>query len=262
MEFPTAETVTKNDIFLCQKKLLETARVIVDIFEQHNIEYIIFFGSLLGAVRHKGFIPWDDDFDIVVFDKDYSRAIECLERELPSKYLLHNRKTDPFYFHSWTRVKNLSVEVAFENHYHPHNLLVDFSHLGVDIHCFKKLKMKEVDDYLQFEQKQFFLRKFEMGIINQSEFDEGIKAAENRIHISPTLVQHNGDEVVYANVVGLNAPIKSQDIFPIIELDFADQIFRGPSNYSDILKSVYGEYNILPRYSDRRPSLKSIKILK
>ena len=52
------------DIKRVQKRLLEMGTVIARILEKHDIPYMITFGTLLGAVRHHGFIPWDDDFDI------------------------------------------------------------------------------------------------------------------------------------------------------------------------------------------------------
>ena len=262
MEFPLAETITKDDVLLCQEKLLEMTVSIVDIFNQNNINYTIFFGSLLGAVRHQGFIPWDDDFDLVVFDEDYMRAITCLERELPTRYILQSRKIDPYYFHSWNRVKDIKIKVEFENHYHPHNALVDFSNLSVDIHCFKKLKLSQVNAYMRLEQQQFFLRKFEMGIISKSEYIRGYEETNEKNFILPEDVEHERNDTVFANVVGLNAPIKFDDVFPLMDFKFVDQIFKGPSGFDNVLKSIYGDYNSLPRYKDRKPSLKSIEILK
>jgi len=262
MEFPLAETITKDDVFLCQEKLLDMAVSIVDIFDQNNIKYIIFFGSLLGAVRHQGFIPWDDDFDLVVFDEDYMRALKCLERELPARYKLHSRKTDPYYFHSWNRVRDTRIKVEFENHYHSHNALVDFSNLGVDVHCFKKLKLGEVNAYLKFEKQQFLLRKFEMGIISRGDFEQGFEATSEQNFVPPEDIGNKKNETVFANVVGLNAPIKFDDVFPLIDFEFVDQTFKGPGGFDNILKSIYGDYNSLPKYQDRKPSLKSIEFLK
>lgn len=262
MEFPIAETITKDAVFLCQGKLLDMAKSIVNVFDQNNIKYIIFFGSLLGAVRHQGFIPWDDDFDLVVFDEDYMRAVNCLEKELPPRYKIHSRKIDPYYFHSWNRVKDTTIKVEFENQYHSHNALVDFSNLGVDIHCFKKLKLGEVNAYLRFEKQQFLLRKFEMGIISKSDFDQGFDATSEQDFILPEHIEDKKNQTVFANVVGLNAPINFDDVFPLLDFKFVDQTFKGPVGFDNILKSIYGDYNSLPKYQDRKPSLRKINFLK
>ena len=72
------------DIKRVQDRLLEIAKRTAAILEKHDIPYQIAFGTLLGAVRHGGFIPWDDDFDFFLFDDSYEKAMEVLAQELPS----------------------------------------------------------------------------------------------------------------------------------------------------------------------------------
>ena len=57
----------------------------IAICEENNIEYFIYGGSALGAVRHGGFIPWDDDIDLSIMRKDYEKLIKVLPEEI-SKY--------------------------------------------------------------------------------------------------------------------------------------------------------------------------------
>lgn len=96
-----------------QAILFEMAVTIKDIFEKNDVRYVIEYGSLLGAVRHGGFIPWDDDFDFVVFEEDYNKATESLRRELPEKYILHDSLSDPEYFYSFSKVRHL-YSIAIE----------------------------------------------------------------------------------------------------------------------------------------------------
>lgn len=65
-----------------QRRMLEIAVEVARICDEHGIPYWINGGTLLGAVRHGGFIPWDDDFDIEVLEKDYAPLLNILEREL------------------------------------------------------------------------------------------------------------------------------------------------------------------------------------
>lgn len=84
-----------------QRRMVEIVKEIDKICRRHNIRYWLDFGTLLGAVRHKGFIPWDDDLDISVFKEDYRHLLSLLEKELPPQFSVMwpgNNKNFPFNF--------------------------------------------------------------------------------------------------------------------------------------------------------------------
>lgn len=78
--------ITVRDV---QNVLLDMMIDIDKICRENDIPYILTGGSALGAVRHKGFIPWDDDLDIAIERKDYKRFINVLQEHLPNKYTFH-----------------------------------------------------------------------------------------------------------------------------------------------------------------------------
>lgn len=126
-QFPQGNEMLKR----LQTIEFEMALAIRDIFERNNVRYVIEYGSLLGAVRHGGFIPWDDDFDYVVFEEDYSKASDVLRRELPSKYVLQDKDSDPNYFYSFSKVRHLNslaVEEGFTD---------NLKYKGISIDLFK-----------------------------------------------------------------------------------------------------------------------------
>lgn len=82
------EQYQQQELRKCQLKQLDILKTIDDICRRHDIDYWIDGGTLLGAVRHKGFIPWDDDIDIAMRQADMARFAEVARRELPDRYIL------------------------------------------------------------------------------------------------------------------------------------------------------------------------------
>lgn len=70
--------------------LLDLVNVIDEICRRHSIQYFIDWGTMLGAARHQGFIPWDDDIDLAMKRPDYERLIPILQKELPEGYVVSN----------------------------------------------------------------------------------------------------------------------------------------------------------------------------
>ena len=80
-----------------QLRMLEILKVVDAICAKHGIQYTLDGGTLLGAVRHGGFIPWDDDIDINVTREDLAKLRKILPRELPSHLVYQDYFTDPYY---------------------------------------------------------------------------------------------------------------------------------------------------------------------
>ena len=78
--------ITDSDIKALQSVLIGIMDDIDAVCRKHSITYFLAGGSCLGAVRHKGFIPWDDDMDIIVPRSEYLKLLECIKTEFPDKY--------------------------------------------------------------------------------------------------------------------------------------------------------------------------------
>lgn len=91
---PDGTIITVRDV---QNILLEMAKDIDALCQKHNIPYFLVGGSALGAVRHGGFIPWDDDYDIGMMYDDYKRFLDVVKKELPDTYVAHSFDTHKLY---------------------------------------------------------------------------------------------------------------------------------------------------------------------
>ncbi len=89
------ETYKKTQLRACQLKQLSILEEIDRICQKHGIEYWLDGGTLLGAVRHGGFIPWDDDIDIGMKESELKRFIEIAPKELPSNLFLQTPENEP-----------------------------------------------------------------------------------------------------------------------------------------------------------------------
>lgn len=85
------------------------------ICEKHSIKYSLDGGSMLGAVRHKGFIPWDDDMDFSMLRDDYHRFLQVCETELGDKFELINSRTESSFPFNYTKIilKGTHIEESF-----------------------------------------------------------------------------------------------------------------------------------------------------
>ncbi|MCC6093446.1 MAG: LicD family protein [Eubacterium sp.] len=131
MKFEVPENFYKEEVrndFLvtsemkhCWASELKILSVIDDICQRHQIKYFAHFGTLLGAIRHKGFIPWDDDIDIAFMREDYNKFQSVVSSELP----------DGLYFRSFWNSDRMNIfpEVANGNSY------ADLGHIDTDYFC-------------------------------------------------------------------------------------------------------------------------------
>lgn len=86
-------------------EMLVIYREIARICEKHNLTFFVVGGTLLGAVVHKGYIPWDDDLDIAMPRDDYDKFINEYSKELDDRFFLHHTTTDPNYWLPFAKVR-------------------------------------------------------------------------------------------------------------------------------------------------------------
>ncbi|MCQ2236341.1 MAG: LicD family protein [Bacteroidales bacterium] len=107
-----------RDIQLC---ILDIMKAIDRVCQEHNLTYYMIAGTLLGAVRHNGFIPWDDDADIALPRHDYELLMAHADEWLPEYYRLVNYKNDKQYPYPFARIHDIRTT------YRPYR---DFGYVG------------------------------------------------------------------------------------------------------------------------------------
>ena len=100
----TEDKVMETDLAGIQKVLLEMIKTLADVCEKNGLRYCLYCGTLLGAIRHRGFIPWDNDADIVMPLTDYRRLLRIAERELPEGYVLQYPGHGAGHINPWAKL--------------------------------------------------------------------------------------------------------------------------------------------------------------
>jgi lipopolysaccharide cholinephosphotransferase len=260
VNFPTTSEYPREMINRVQKELLEMISIVSSILEKKNVPYSIAYGTLIGAIKFEGFLPWDDDIDIFLFDDSYEYAISILEKELPKHLIVHSQKNDPNYFLAWNKVKNLNIAVEDNDIYNPDNKLLGFKNLGIDLYRLKKVKLIEANDYLRREAELFFKKKLDCGIIREDEYEKQIKNLASFQKFSLTKSSNiELEDYVYVFVVKMNQPILPKHIFPLKRYKFENLSLLGPNDSKSVLLTYFSNIKDLPPYEERKPHLKKVK---
>lgn len=104
-----------NDLHKLQNVLFEMLKLIDKICRDNDIKYSLSGGTLLGAIRHKGFIPWDDDVDIAMSRDQYEKFIDVWNTMKPEGYILQCKENTPNYTQAFAKIrKNSTTFIQFE----------------------------------------------------------------------------------------------------------------------------------------------------
>lgn len=111
IQFDTTEEVRNgvlvtSDLKKVWKVEMELLLELLRVCEKHGLKCWVEGGTLLGAVRHKGFIPWDDDIDVVMLRDDYDKLMEIGPSEFHDPFFFQSAYTDKFYFHGHVQIRN------------------------------------------------------------------------------------------------------------------------------------------------------------
>lgn len=247
-----------------QKKIgLEILKEVAAFCEKNNINYMISYGTLLGAIRHNGYIPWDDDIDIMMPRKDYNRFMQLFHSDFCKAFHIENTKNYPYLF---IKVADMKYTVMHEPY-----IIDETEDRGVEIDIFP------IDKLPNNVISSFFFRlhcKMVYAALDNRRYTDFMQGSLiNRIINSPFR------RVAYKHPLGywtnkldklvqkyeyLDNPkrqwldcrksgiINSEWIANKEKHVFEDAEFDIPSKYDEILKVFYDDYMKLPPEDQRR----------
>ena len=252
IEFFTTEKYGIEKIKKVQEIMLIMAEYIKNILESHGIPYFITFGTLLGAVRHNGYIPWDDDFDMFLFDETYDFAMEVLRNELPKWIVIQDEKSDPIYWPYWSRARDVnSIKVAekwLDDNYYK------YKGINIDLYRLKTCKKKDVNVKILNENLIHYSKKYHLHLLSLDNYERIRKKIVENIRNEKLKSCSNPEEQVYYFVVYNINSLTNSDIFPLKKIMFENVYFWGPNNPDSFLRKIYGDYNKLPPIENRLAS--------
>ena len=258
-----------------QMAQLDVAKEIKRVCDENDIQYFLCFGTMLGAVRHQGFIPWDDDLDIGMMRSEYERFLEIAPRKLKPEYVVQTWYNTPEYPLPFAKVRKRGT-VYLEG---KHSLLKEngfyvdvfpFDYLPADAQERAALDKKLLDLFRTKLMKSKSTPWMENGSIIWKKrigyLYYQLKAAmtthEKLIQEYETLVASfpENDLVYWQDPAMHLRSLKRVWCEELAEVSFEGELFKGPKNYDEMLTAIYGNYMQLPP-EDQRENRHQIEIV-
>lgn len=227
----------------------------------NNIKYSLAAGSLIGAVRHKGFIPWDDDIDVYLLREDYNKLVELFPNVYNEKYSLITLERDSQWHRTYGKLYDLqTIEVEdVRNKFHEIGI-------GIDVFPIDDAPDEE-KEWQKYNRKRMFLRDVITIKSMTYSADRGILKNAimliSRILLTPfsfsflcktmnlyaQKYNNKGTNHVYENCLGVynsKHPWLKKDFDQVIDSPFEEYNVKIMKGYDDYLSCVYGDYMQLP----------------
>lgn len=250
IDFPLEGEVTRQDVLWLQERLLDMAVTVKDILEKNQIRYSIIAGTLIGAVRHQGFIPWDLDFDMCIVEDEYDDAMKCIEEFIPDWMVVQSPESDPFYSASWCKI----VDRCSELHYTRSLTDNRYTYRGIHMDIYKLGRTNEdsIEHDILTENLRYFNMKYKRGLMERKEYEETVEKLEKDLS---TTKATDGEKTLLYHMRWLK--VEERYIFPTIPYLFEGITFAGPEDYDTVLRHCTtggistADYMTIPQWERR-----------
>lgn len=252
-----------------QAILLNIIKEFDRVCTKHGIPYYMLGGTLLGAIRHKGFIPWDDDIDVGVPIEYYEQLVELLNKELPSPYCVYTFKTHKGCGTAYAKVGDNSTIIDDPRM----NRIPLDGQIGINMDLFP-LNSCEQDDS-RIKELQNLKNRYALIYIGNSSKTRW----KNILKTILRMLDSHGENYYLQREIEVAKTIKGKscmanlfgrygkkEIVPIdyfgkpVRYEFENITLCGVANYDAYLKSIYGNYMQLPPEEQRVAHIDNVYI--
>lgn len=263
--------LTKGTINRLHSVLFKILQDVDFVCKKNNIKYFLAGGTLLGAVRHKGFIPWDDDIDINMFKDDYLSIGRLIKKEFPGKYeiryemendndatsflkvYLNNTEYHEVQTECWDKPKKIFIDIfAIESMKKGrilnkirggfYDLFTIMKHLRMDAVAPSTTLLNLCKRSKKF--KKYFNMRIRLGKIAEI---FSVKFYNRQLKKLVGNYNANSEYVHLPSGIRYNREVFKREVFgDIIELEFEGQNFMCPVGYHEYLSNLYGDYMKIP----------------
>lgn len=252
--FKELSNETKEKLKVVQLEILDE---IDRICKKNKINYFLCGGTLLGAIRHKGFIPWDDDIDIMMIREDYEKFINVCKKSLNSKYYLDCPENNDDFIYIFTKIRKNNTtfnEKAIADRKMHKGIYVDIFPLDVagdnfKITFIKGFFVKALMETLFLKRKLYDIKQCRHPLFVRF---FSLLSCKNIYRLQKSIsISYKGKNkshlVSYYGVYSLRKECYDYDtIFPAKLVEFEGKMYPGLNDNHKYLTSMYGDYMQLP----------------
>lgn len=243
-----------------QLKLLKIMKVFHKVCEKHGLKYFMLGGTMLGAVRHKGFIPWDDDMDVGMPREDYERLLNLPKSEWPESVTIKTPYNSSEFTRPFSKIMDSNttlVEAIFDGTIE--GIFIDIFPLDGAGNSMKHAKVRYLGYYWKRKLVSYNLSHGERNTIVKRLVQKYAKSRDVQnlyINLEKWMKKINYDNVSiignYAGAWGFKEFMKKDVMETPILYEFEGLQFYGVNDAHLYLSSLYGEYMKLPPIEKRK----------
>lgn len=258
-----------------QKKELEILKEFDRICQKYEINYSLGYGTLLGAIRHKGFIPWDDDVDVIMLRKDYDKFVSLVNLDLDrSKFSFINNSVESKFYYGFSKIRSkelimpeqsteyLGIQQGVWIDIFPFDAIPDDGTLALD----QKKRVKKYHNFFvatvftyPSETDRAQIRFIKSLLRGFNDLTQNFKRIRQNVHLKleKEMLRYNHTDTKRFNALGCNLTdieytggmLRKDDFESFIYVPFEDYSFPIIKRHHEHLQGIYGDYMTLPTES-------------